>query len=182
MIYLFIPFALVLLFVVFLYNNLISKRNKVKETYSSIDVMLKKRSDLIPQLVNTVQGYLKHESETLTSITKLRKNLEEHNPPVKQRLNIESEIDRLLGAMKVSVEAYPDLKADHNFLLLQSSLNEIEEQLSATRRAYNAAVNTFNNGLEMFPSNIMGRLMRYTEAELFMAQQSEKTIPKIHFD
>nr|WP_297783785.1 LemA family protein [uncultured Allomuricauda sp.] len=181
MIYLLIPFAIALLFMVLLYNNLISKKNKVEEAYSSIDVMLKKRSDLIPQLVNTVKGYLKHESETLTSITKLREKIVGGNLSVEKRLNLESDIDQLFRKLNISVEAYPDLKASQNFMLLQSSLNEVEEQLSAARRAYNASVNAFNNALEMFPSNIMGRLMGYTNKDLYKIDPSEAIQPKVSF-
>lgn len=181
MTYLYIPLSIVLLFIVYLYNNLIGKKNKVKEAYSSIDVMLKKRSDLIPQLVNTVKGYLKHESETLISITKLREKVVDDKLSIDKRLNLESEMDRLFSKLNVSMEDYPDLKASHNFMLLQSSLNEVEEQLSAARRAYNAAVNAFNNALQMFPSNIMGRAMGYTNQDLYKIDPSDAIQPKVSF-
>jgi len=181
MTYLFIIPLTFILIVVLLYNNLISKKNKLEEAYSSIDVMLKKRTDLIPQLVNTIKGYTKHESETLIAITKLRNKIVEKSPPSDLRLNLETQIDRLLGELQISVEAYPDLKASENFLLLQTSLNEVEEQLSAARRTYNAAVNSFNNGLDMFPSNLMAKLMGYSRKELFEIDPVESESPKISF-
>ncbi len=175
-----IPLAFLLVGVL-IYNNLISKKNKVKEAYSSIDVMLKKRTDLIPQLVNTIKGYTKHESETLITITKLRERIVEGNLPSEQRLNLESDIDQLLGKLNITVEAYPDLKASQNFMLLQSSLNEVEEQLSASRRSYNAAVNAFNNSLEMFPSNIAGKLMGYSSKTFYKIGPLESEEPKVSF-
>ncbi|MBO0329135.1 LemA family protein [[Muricauda] lutisoli] len=181
MTYLFIIPLSFLLICVLLYNNLISKKNKVEEAYRSIDVMLKKRTDLIPQLVNTIKGYTKHESETLISITKLRNNIVDRDPPSELRLNLESQMDRLLGKLQITVEAYPDLRASENFMLLQSSLNEVEEQLSASRRAYNAAVYAFNNTLEMFPSNIVAKFMGYSPKTMFTIKTSEADLPKVSF-
>ncbi|MBW8242739.1 LemA family protein [Muricauda oceani] len=174
--------VLVLLFCIFLYNNLISKKNKVEESYSTIDVKLKKRTDLIPQLVTTVKGAIQHERETLTELTQLREKLLEKNIQPEERFQLESQLGMMLGKLQVRAEAYPDLKANQNFLLLQSSLNEVEEQLSAARRAYNAAVNSFNNAIEMFPSNIMGKMMGYSRKTLFTIKEEEKNIPTISFN
>ena len=173
---------LILFFCVFLYNNLINKKNKVEEAYSSIDVMLKKRTDLIPQLVTTVKGAIQHERETLTELTRLREKLLEKNMQPEERFQLESQLGMILGKIQVRAEAYPDLKANQNFLLLQSSLNEVEEQLSAARRAYNAAVNSFNNAIEMFPSNLMGKMMGYSQRTLFTIKEEEKNVPNISFN
>ncbi len=181
MIYFIIIPVLTLLFCVFLYNNLISKKNKVEEAYSSIDVMLKKRTDLIPQLVNTVKGSIQHERETLTELTRLREKILEKDTKPVERFQLESQLGMMLGKLQVRAEAYPDLKANQNFLLLQASLNEVEEQLSAARRAYNAAVNSFNNAIEMFPSNIMGSMMGYSQRTLFTITEEEKSAQKISF-
>lgn len=175
-------FILILLCCVFLYNNLISKKNKTEEAYSSIDIMLKKRTDLIPQLVNTVKGAIQHERETLTELTQLREKLLEQHIQLKERFELESQLGMMLGKIQVRAEAYPDLKANQNFLLLQSSLNEVEDQLSAARRAYNAAVNSFNNAIEMFPSNLIGKMMGYSQRTLFTIKEEEKNVPNISFN
>tara|TARA_Y100001001_G_scaffold164637_1_gene197727 strand:+ start:2041 stop:2661 length:621 start_codon:yes stop_codon:yes gene_type:complete len=182
MTYFTIILILIILFCVFLYNNLISKKNKVEESYSSIDVMLKKRTDLIPQLINTVKGAIQHERETLMELTQLREKILAKDIQPEERFQLESQLGIMLGKLQVRAEAYPDLKANQNFLLLQSSLNEVEEQLSAARRAYNAAVNSFNNAIEMFPSNIMGKLMRYSKRPLFTIKEEERSVPKISFN
>ena len=181
MTYLFIIPFIFLLIGVLLYNNLIGKKNKIEEAYSSVDVMLKKRTDLVPQLVNTVKGYVKHEKEILTEITKLRERIVEKKTDEGERIGLEDQLDSMLGKLQVAVEAYPDLKANENFLLLQSSLNKVEEQLSASRRAYNAAVCAFNNSLEMFPSNIVAKFMGYSPKTMFSIKPSEADLPKVSF-
>jgi len=181
MTYLIVIAMLILFFSIFLYNNLISKKNKTEEAYSSIDVMLKKRTDLIPKLVNTVKGYMQHELETLTEITQLREKILEKNSKPEERFQLESQLGNMLGKLQVRAEAYPNLKSSENFLLLQSSLNEVEEQLSAARRAYNAAVNSFNNAIEMFPSNILGKMMGYSRKAVFSIDSSEATPPEVNF-
>ncbi|TXN34874.1 LemA family protein [Flagellimonas hymeniacidonis] len=179
--YLFFLIAIPLLLLIFVYNNLISKKNKVLEAFSSIDVIFKKRTDLIPRLVSTVKGYMKHERETLTEITKIREQIINDNLDSDQRVVLENKMDGMLGKLNIAVEAYPDLKAGENFLQLQASLNEVEEQLSAARRAYNAAVNDFNNAIEMFPSNIIAKLMGYKQKLLFKIDPSETKPPVISF-
>nr|WP_299070329.1 LemA family protein [uncultured Allomuricauda sp.] len=172
---------IILLMSIFLYNSLISKKNKAYEAFSSIDVIFKKRTDLIPHLVKVVKGYMEHERETLTEITKIRKQLINKNLEDDQRINLESKLDGMLSKINIAVEAYPDLKASENFLKLQASLNEVEEQLSAARRAYNAAINAFNNSVEMFPSNLMAKIMGYTLKPLFKINPEERKVPTIKF-
>lgn len=182
MIYAIILFIAFLSLIIFLFNNLIAKKNKVHEAFSSIDVMLKKRTDMIPQLVKTVKGYMVHERETLSEITKLREKIMNQNLTNEERFNLESQLNQMLGKLHIAVEAYPDLKSSENFLLLQSSLNEVEEQLSAARRSYNAAVNSFNNVLEMFPSNFMGKIMGYSSKTFFIIDPLEAEPPTISFE
>lgn len=172
---------LILLLGILLFNNLISKKNKVEEAYSGIDVMLKKRTDLIPRLVNTVKGAMQHERETLTELTQLREKLLNKETSPNDRFTMENQLGKLLGNIQLRAEAYPELKANQNFALLQNSLNEMEEQLSAARRAYNAAVNSFNNGMEMFPSNIVAKLMGYTNRTLFTIEPAEAKAPEVSF-
>lgn len=172
---------IILLMSIFLYNSLISKKNKAHEAFSSIDVIFKKRTDLIPRLVKVVKGYMEHERETLTEITKIRKQLINKNLKDDQRINLESKLDGMLSKVNIAVEAYPNLKASENFLKLQASLNEVEEQLSAARRAYNAAINAFNNSVEMFPSNLMAKIMGYTLKPLFKINPEERKVPTIKF-
>lgn len=172
---------LILLLGILLFNNLISKKNKVEEAYSGIDVMLKKRTDLIPRLVNTVKGAMQHERETLTELTQLREKLLKKDTLPNDRFTMENQLGKLLGNLQLRAEAYPELKANKNFALLQNSLNEMEEQLSAARRAYNAAVNSFNNGMEMFPSNIVAKLMGYTNRTLFTIEPAKAKAPEVSF-
>lgn len=181
MTYLVIIVLVFLLYFIYLYNNLVSKKNKTEEAFSSIDVMLKKRTDLIPQLVNTVKGYMHHERQTLTEIARLREKITNENAEVNDRFKLESQLGMMLGKVQVRAEAYPELKSSENFLMLQASLNEVEEQLSAARRAHNAAVNAFNNALEMFPSNIVAKLMGYTQKTLFTIEAEEKKAPAVSF-
>ena len=172
---------LILLLGILLFNNLISKKNKVEEAYSGIDVMLKKRTDLIPRLINTVKGAMQHERETLTELIQLREKLLNKDTSPNDRFTMENQLGKLLGNIQLRAEAYPELKANQNFALLQNSLNEMEEQLSAARRAYNAAVNSFNNGMEMFPSNIVAKLMGYTNKTLFTIEPTEAKAPEVSF-
>ncbi|MFC4219425.1 LemA family protein [Flagellimonas marina] len=181
MTYAFIIFGSFVLLIIFLFNNLIAKKNKTEEAYSSIDVMLKKRTDLVPRLISTVKGYMAHERETLMEITQLREKIINENPMANDRFHLESQLGMMLGKLQVRAEAYPDLKASENFLQLQAALNEVEEQLSAARRAYNAAVNSFNNALEMFPSNIMAKMMGYSRKTLFVIAEEEKNAPEVSF-
>jgi len=157
-----------------LYNSLIVKKNQVKNVFATIDVLLKKRYDLIPNLVATVQRYMEHEKETFTEITQLRAKAISSSGSSNQQVEIDNKISGMLRGIFVSVENYPELKANQNFLQLQTALNEIEEQLSAARRAYNAAVTDLNNAIEMFPTNILASLMNLEKGVLFQIPETEK--------
>ncbi|NNC95494.1 MAG: LemA family protein [Chitinophagales bacterium] len=166
--------ALPILFVVFIYNNLIGKKNKVEYAFSSIDVMLKKRRDLIPNLIDTVKEYMVHERELLTEITQLRSQAMSGGISDEEMFHVEKKLSGRMGQFKIAVENYPDLKANQNFLNLQASLNDVEEQISASRRAYNAAVMEYNNAIEMFPSNILANKMGYLRRPSFEIPEVER--------
>ena len=174
MIYLIIIAALLLLIIIGLYNSLVRKKNDVENAFASIDVMLKKRYDLIPNLIETVKGYMQHEKSLLTELTALRAQAVSGTISNEDRVVLENKIAKGMSGIMVAVENYPDLKASQNFLQLQGSWNEIEEQISASRRAFNAAVTIFNNSVETFPSNIMAGIMNYKRRTLFEIPDIER--------
>ncbi len=155
-------------------NSVIAKKNKVEEAFSDIDVQMKKRFDLIPNLVETVKAYMKHEKDTLVELTRLRTQALSGGLTANEQIEIASKVNRLGRGLMFQVENYPDLKASANFLQLQSSWNEVEEQLSASRRFYNAAVNDYNNALEQFPSNIFARQLNYYKQEYIEIPEEER--------
>lgn len=167
-------FFLVLIVVFMMYNSLIGKKNMVEKSFASIDVMLKKRYDLIPNLVNTVKQYMKHEAGTLEKVTALRAKAMSGTATEDEVVDLNNQLGKMMGGIMVAVENYPDLKANENFMQLQRSLNEIEEQLSASRRSFNAAITDFNNAVEMFPTNIMAGMMGYKRRQLFEATEVER--------
>ena len=167
------------LMVLGIYNGLVGKRNRIQEAFSTIDVMLKKRYDLIPNMVATVKQYMTHESETLTRIAGLRTRAMDPNLPMDERVRVDNELMKGLRGLMVQDEAYPDLKANENFMHLQRTLNEVEEQLSAARRAFNAAVLEMNNAVEMFPSNIVAGMFNFKRHEMFEIPEVERVAPDV---
>lgn len=170
--------VLLLLYVIVTYNGLIMKRNMVKNMYSSIDVYLKKRADLVPNLVETVTAYASYESDTITKVMELRSRSERCNSSV-QRILHEDELTPALQQLIALEENYPDLKADAQFINLQRNLSEIEEQLSAVRRAYNAAVVAQNNAIETFPSNIIASMFNFEGYDFFSIESDDRESPNI---
>ena len=166
--------VVVLLFVVIMINSLIGKKQNLQNCFSGIDVQLKKRCDLVPNLVACVQKYMEHERATLEQIAGLRSRAMNPETPQAERFEIDSKLSAAMRSIMVAVENYPQLQASDNVMQLQRSLNEIEEQLSAARRAYNAAVTTFNNAVEMFPSSIFASMMSYKRAEFFTIPEAER--------
>ena len=166
--------VLLLIIGVVMYNGLIAKKNNVEYAFSSIDVMLKKRHDLIPNLVAAVKQYMTHERDLLTQITALRTEAMNPNLSDEQRFQSEGKLSSMLGKVQVAVENYPDLKANTNFLQLQAAMNEIEEQISASRRAFNASINNYNNGVEMFPTNIIAGMMSLRRRASFEIAEVER--------
>jgi len=165
----------VLLVVILIYNGLIARKNLVAKVFGTIDALLKKRYDLIPQLVATVKAYMQHERSLLTEITEARAKAVSGRLSDDQQVELDNVVSKTLGSIMVAVENYPDLKANQNFMHLQRTMNEIEEQISAARRAYNAAVEAFNNAVEMFPTNILASMMGYKTKSFFeiAAEQRE---------
>jgi len=166
--------AIVILIPVVLYNSLIAKKNQVNNAFASTDTLLKKRYDLIPNLIATVKTYMQHEQKTLTDITEMRSKAVSGQLSDDEKVDLDNKLTKAIGGIMVAVENYPDLKANQNFLQLQASLNEIEEQISAARRAYNAAVTDFNNAVEMFPTNMLASMMNYKQKKLFEISEQER--------
>lgn len=171
----------VLLWALVTYNGFIGKRNRARNALSSVDVNLRKRHDLIPNLVSAVKGYMKHEAGVLERVTQLREQAAGMTADDPGRAAVEREIGSFLAAINVRVEAYPDLKASDNVMHLQRTLNEIEEQISAARRAYNAAVESFNNAAEMFPSRIIAGMMNLRPMSFFEAVETDRVVPAVDF-
>lgn len=157
-----------------IYNGLINRKNQVANSFGAIDAFLKKRYDLIPNLVAACQQYMQFEKTTLTQITELRTKAMSGNVSDDEKVDINNKLTKMLGSVMVAVENYPDLKSSQNFLQLQGALNEIEEQLSAARRAYNAAVTDYNNAVEMFPSSIFAGMMNYKLKTVFEIPEAER--------
>ncbi|GAX44494.1 putative lemA protein [Tolypothrix sp. NIES-4075] len=172
--YIFIFWLIITVFIVIMYNSLISKKNQVDNAFASIDVLLQKRWDLIPNLVAVAQNYMRFEQKTLTKIAQLRTKAISERVSANTRVGLENEISKTLGNIIVAVEAYPELKSNEHFLQLQYSLNEIEEQISAARRFYNTAVKEYNNVVEMFPTNLIASWMNYQLKVQFQATPQER--------
>ena len=159
--------VVVILSVVFIYNSLIAKKNQVKNVFGTIDALLKKRYDLLPNLVATVKAYMQHEKVLLAEITEMRAKAVSGRMSDDEQVVLDNKLSKMLGGIMVAVENYPDLKANENFMQLQRTMNELEEQISAARRAYNAAVTNFNNAVEMFPTNLAASMMGYKTKKVF---------------
>jgi LemA protein len=166
--------AVAVLVVILLFNSLVRKKNQVITAFSTIDVLLKKRFDLIPNLIKAVQRYMQHEAGVLTDITAMRAKAVSGEMSDAETADLDRKATQAIGRIMVAAENYPDLKASRNFADLQASLNEVEEQISAARRAYNASVRDYNNALEMFPSNIVAALMRYRKRVFFEIAEQER--------
>lgn len=150
-----------------MYNGLIRKKNEVDNAFGGIDAQLKKRYDLIPNLISAVKQYMTHERDLLTKVTELRGKAMSGNVNTEDKIDLDNQITGVMKGIMVAVENYPDLKSNTNFLNLQRTMNEVESQISAARRAYNAAVTDFNNGVQMFPSSIMAGMMKLSTKKVF---------------
>ena len=159
---------------VLMYNYLIGKKNQVDNIFASVDAVLKQRYDLLPNLVATVKEYTTHERETLEKITELRSKALQGGLDAPTKMALDTQLSQALGGLMVAVENYPTLKANENFLHLQHTLNELEEQIAAARRAYNQSVTDYNNAIEMFPTNIMAGFMHLTRRPLIAITTSER--------
>lgn len=161
-----------------LYNNLVKKRNKCDEAFSTMDVYLKKRFDLIPNLVETVKGYAKHETETLEAIIAKRNS---GQMSTDQRMENENEISGALRQIFALAESYPDLKANQNFLNLQDQLQKIEEDIANSRKFYNAVVREYNDACQTVPSNIVANFGGFTPKPMYEAAESDRENVQVSF-
>jgi len=168
------PVSLILVAVAVFYNILVYRRNQADNVFSTIDVMLKRRYDLIPNLVETVKGYARHERETFEKVAQIRAKAISEGTSTDEKINLDGEMKSALGRIFAIAEGYPELKANENFLNLQKNLTETEEQIAAARRAYNAAVTDFNNSCEMFPTNIFASMFGFQKKNLFQISDNEK--------
>ncbi|WP_268034831.1 LemA family protein [Algoriphagus sp. PAP.12] len=158
--------ALIVIIAVIINNKIIFKKNQVSQAYGSIEIYLKKRFDLVPNLAAMVKKYMAHEKEILLKITELRSQIEGATDQ-KEKIKASNQLTKMLGGLNINIENYPDLKADKQFHHLQYEVSEMEDQISAARRAYNAAVIQYNNQIQMFPSNLIAGL-RKDEKSLFL--------------
>ena len=174
---------LIILMVISLYNRLVKLRNNREQAFADVDVQLKQRHDLIPQLVETVRGYMVHEKGVLTEITEARSNAMKANT-INDKIAAENRLSTALDGLKVSVEAYPDLKASQNFLDLQNEISDIENKIAAARRFFNSATKELNVATEVFPSNLIASTFNFKREVMFELgdQRAEaEQPPKIQF-
>lgn len=163
----------VVLFLISMYNNLVKLRNNRENAFANIDVQLKQRYDLIPQLVSTVKGYATHERELLERVTAAR-TAAMSATGINDKIQAENALSSALAGLKVSVEAYPDLKANQNFLQLQAELSDIENKLAATRRFFNSATKELNNAVQTFPANLIAGMFGFHKEPMFEIPREER--------
>lgn len=172
--------AIIVLFVINTYNTLVGLRNKVKDQWAQIDVQLKRRFDLIPNLVETVKGYAKHESSTLEAVVKARNTYLSASTPEAQ-MKADGELTQAITKLFALSEAYPELKANENFKQLQSELTSTEDKISYARQFYNDIVMKYNNKIEMFPSNIVASMFKFKVQAFFEVNEEERQNVKVQF-
>jgi LemA protein len=176
--------AFVIIILISLYNRLVKLRNNRENAFADIDVQLRQRHDLIPQLVDTVKGYMKHEEKVLTAVTDARANAMKATS-IDDKIKAENQLTAALGGLQVAVEAYPDLKASQNFMQLQEEISDVENKLAAARRYFNSATRELNNAVEVFPSNIVASIFGFKREMMFdlgeeRREQMEEP-PKVNF-
>lgn len=173
-----------LLFAIAGYNNLVRLRNNRENAFADIDVQLKQRYDLVPQLVSTVKGYATHEKELLESITAAR-SAAVNATSIDDKIKADQQLTSALSGLKISVEAYPDLKANQNFMQLQGELADIENKLAAVRRYFNSATRELNNAVQTFPNNIMAGIFGFHKEAMYEIETSQRAAvekaPEIKF-
>lgn len=172
--------VLIVLYVISTYNSLVSLRNKVKDSWAQIEVLLKRRADLIPNLVETVKGYADHEKGTLEAVIEARNKYVSANT-VEDEMKASGELTGALNRLFALTEAYPELKANTNFVDLQNNLKETEDKISFSRQFYNDTVLNYNNKIEMFPSNVIAGMFNFKKSEFFEATEEDKKVPTVKF-
>ncbi len=172
--------VIIILYVLSLYNSLVRLNNRLKEAFSTMDVYLKKRWDLIPNLVETVKGYAKHEKSTLEEVVKLRNGAYD-NMSDDDKIKANEELSKGITKIMALAESYPDLKANENFRDLSNQLTKIEDDIANSRKYYNGVVRTFNDKVQMFPNNIFAGLFGYHEKPMFEVSENERANVKVEF-
>ena len=172
--------VLIALYMVGVFNKLVNARNKVQNQFSQIDVQLKRRADLIPNLVETVKGYAKHEENTLKEVIEMR-NKAVNAGSVNEKIAANNELTGALNKLLAVAESYPDLKANENFKELQKDLKDTEDKISYARQFYNDSAMLYNNLVDMFPSNLVASIFKFKNFEYFKIEESEKETPKVKF-
>ena len=163
-----------------MYNRLVNLRNLVENSFAQIDVQLKRRNDLIPNLVETVKGYASHEKEVLEEVTKARGNVINASG-VKETSDADNQLTGALKTLFAVAESYPDLKANSNFQQLQEQLNDTEDKIAYARQFYNDTVLKYNNACQQFPSSMLARLFRFKKGEFFTTDEASREVPKVEF-
>ena len=176
--------VVILLGIIGLYNNLVRMRNNRENAFANIDVQLKQRHDLVPQLVSTVKGYASHEKTVLENVTNARTAAMSANN-INDKIQAENNLSSALANLKVSLEAYPDLKANQNFLQLQTEISDIENKLAASRRFFNSATKELNNAVQTFPANILAGMFGFHKEPMFEIPATDRAsldkAPEISF-
>ena len=162
------------------YNSLVSKEESVDTAYSNVSVMLERRADLIPNLVNTVKGYMEHETEVIENITTARENLLGAKN-IDEQMEANDQLTASLDALMVVVENYPDLKASENFIQLSDELAGTENRISTARKDYNDEVKSYNTAIKKFPTNILASMFGFEQKEYFEAKESATEVPEVEF-
>ena len=172
--------ALILLYVFTTYNSFVSLKNRVEEAFSTMDVYLKKRWDLIPNLVETVKGYAKHEENTLKQITELRTSSYD-DMSASEKVDVNQKLTQGISKLLAISEAYPELKANENFNNLSNQLQAVEEDIANARKYYNANVRNMNDKVQMFPSNIIANIFGFKSREMFEVDEAQRENVKVEF-
>ncbi|MFA9414624.1 MULTISPECIES: LemA family protein [unclassified Streptococcus] len=173
--------ALIALLVVGVYNSLVKSRVQTQESWSQIDVQLKRRNDLIPNLIETVKGYAKYEGQTLEKIAELRAQIAKASSPA-EAMQASDALTRQVAGILAVAENYPDLKANASFVKLQDELTNTENKISYSRQLYNTTVSNYNVKLETFPSNIIAGLFGFKKVDFLQTPEEEKVVPTVNFD
>ena len=173
--------ALLVIWVIAIYNGMVKMRNNVDKEWRNIDVQLERRYALIPNLLETVKGYAKHERETLELVTAHRSKAMDAKT-VAEKAEANNQLSSALSGLRVQMEAYPDLKANTNFLNLQEELSSTENKISFSRQLYNQVVTSYNNKIQIFPNNLLAGMFSFTSRELFeVSTQEVRQVPKVSF-
>ena len=172
---------LLVLYVIGVYNKLVNAKNKVENQFSQIDIQLKRRTDLIPNLVETVKGYAKHEKSTFEDVVKAR-NAVANASTKEEEMKANGELSGVLNRLFALAEAYPELKANENFMSLQNDLKESEDKISMMRQFYNDTVLSYNNKVQTIPSNIVANLCHFKEETFFRVEEKDREVPKVSFE